>query len=247
MPAINVLSKHSHTSWAKNAGRLQAVSEIVFPMFVASVWSPLRSEAGYRLMLVLMILQRNKHIMNLLQNVVWVSLFLRAEEFRKHPNSCTKPLPGIDFKSEKGWELPCQQDGFHVPHVGIGKRWRKSKDSCQILTQGNDPELREHASGQVWNPDYPEAVVTVKSWLKNVFRGLPLKALPPELILAQHPREVALRELWPPGRRAGRDVNKGPNTRGLTRMLQEARSLAWGAGEPTACSCWGCVGGRCGK
>ena len=33
MPAINVLSKHSHTVWAQNAGRLHAVSEGVFPMF----------------------------------------------------------------------------------------------------------------------------------------------------------------------------------------------------------------------
>ena len=33
MPAINVLSKHSHTVWAQNAGRLQAVSEVVFPTF----------------------------------------------------------------------------------------------------------------------------------------------------------------------------------------------------------------------
>lgn len=120
---------------------------------VASVWSLLRSEAGCWLMLLLMIIQRNDHIMNILYNVVWVSLFLWTKEFWQHPNSCTKLLPRIDVKSEKGWEPPCHQNGFRVPHVGIGKRWRKSKDSCPILTQGSDPGFRELAGGQTWNPD----------------------------------------------------------------------------------------------
>lgn len=44
VPAINELSKHSHASLAKNAGRLQAVSEIVFPMFGCFSLKP--SEVG---------------------------------------------------------------------------------------------------------------------------------------------------------------------------------------------------------
>ena len=38
-------------------------------------------------MLMLTLIRRNDRIVNLLHNVVWISLFLR------HPNSWTKPLP----------------------------------------------------------------------------------------------------------------------------------------------------------
>ena len=38
-------------------------------------------------------------------------------------------------------------------------------------TQGNDPGPSEHAGGQKQNPDCPQAVVTMRSWLKNVPRG----------------------------------------------------------------------------
>lgn len=143
MPTINVLSKHTSLpvcwtyQFGKKCQQTSSCLRLYFPCFVASVWSLMRSEAGYRLMSMLMIIQRNDHIMNILHNVVWVSLFLWTKEFWQHPNSCTKLLPRINIKSEKGWEHPCQQNGFHMPHVGIGEGWHKSEDSCQILTQGN--------------------------------------------------------------------------------------------------------------
>lgn len=146
------LSTHIPVQWRMLAG-LKLSRRPYFLCFVASVWSLLRSEAGYWLMLLLTIIQRNDHILNILHTVVWVSLFLWTKEFSHHPNSCTKLLPGIDIKSEKGWELPCQQNGFHVPHVGIGKRWHKSKDSCHTLTQGNYPGFSKHAGGPAWDPD----------------------------------------------------------------------------------------------
>lgn len=60
---------------------LKLPQRLYFPCFLASVWSLLRSEARDSLMLLLMIIQRNDHIMNILLNVVWVSLFLWTEEF----------------------------------------------------------------------------------------------------------------------------------------------------------------------
>lgn len=117
VPAVNVLSKHAHARLAKNAGSLDAVSEIVFPMLRRISLKP--SEVRGRVLVDVNVDDYPKEWPHHEPKAVWSvgPTFLWTEEFWRHPNSCTKLLPRIDSKSEKGWELPCQQRGSHVPDV----------------------------------------------------------------------------------------------------------------------------------